>query len=367
MKVNLSNQAQLYRGYPERTAINRQNSSFVPFKGKLEDDRVEFSKDEKPEKLQIIKNLTKGFTQTLVDIGKTLIKSPVATLLIFAVTAAAIRSSKLIGSLVTIGIFTSGAIKTAAGTVGSMKAIRAEKAKEKDERNYKNANMQIRNVGEGLFDIVLTANSVVESAKSISNSIKTVSSCKDASTVQKAYSIFQQYETTEAVANAPKTVEQAITKFKGTLKAEFSKIFNLKKPTDPNKQAQIIDQMTKMMEDSKVSVEDVTRSLNDIKETFKHNDSIASRIDAIASQLKNNGITKLTAAQVEEVKGLIGSIESLDELPAGVKALKGILSSKTELEDAQKIIAKYGKSLVDKSTEATKVAVTTFEDVTDDD
>lgn len=369
MKVNLSNQAQYMGTLTTNSATSWQNLSFVPFKGKEDKDTVEFSTKKKaqPEKLQIFKNLCKGFTQTIVDIGKTLIQSPIATLLIFAATAAAIRSSKLIGSLVTIGIFSHGLFKTSTGTARTIKAIKTEKAKDDDDdRNYKKANAEIRNIGEGLFDIALTANSVIDSVKSISNSVKTIAATKNSNSVQKMYSLFQQYETTDAVSNAPKTVEQAISRFKGTLKTEFSKIFNFKKPADTNKQAQIIDQMTKMMDDSKLTVEDVTKGLGDIRDTFKNNSSITGRIDSITSQIKNAGITKLTSAQVEEIKGLISSIESLEEIPAGVKALRSILKSETEIEDAQKFIAKYGKQLVSKSQEATKVAVTSFEEVTDE-
>ena len=322
---------------PQNTQQRRQVLTPVAFTAKKADPN-------EPQKLRVIMSLGAGFIQPIKDIGNAIINAPLASFVVLGATAAAMRVSKLFAGALTVGIAGYGAYKTAAGTIKAAGAIKEQKGSETPD--YKEANAHIKNVGEGLFDVALTANAAVKSVKAFINNTKAIAAAKGATIEQKIYAAAKQLQKSDDVLSSPKTFTEIGKALKEEGMAEITKlksIFNRK--TD----AQVASRLGDALKTGNATKEQVIAALQEVKNTLGDK---SGRIGRTIEQLqKTDTITSLKVGEIAEIESLMESIDAAKEAPAAVKVLRQVMGS---VDDVAKVIKK--RVVGGNSVEAAKVA-----------
>ncbi|MGD9580241.1 MAG: hypothetical protein AB7V50_02620 [Vampirovibrionia bacterium] len=353
MNVGLTNNINTYKPAVKtnnNTALN-QKQSMVSFTGQ---DK------EKPQvKLSVLPSLAKGFMQPIKDIVSAVIDAPLSSALILGVTAAGMRCSKLLGTALTVGICGFGAVKMGASSIKAVKAIKEEKAKDVTDRDYTKANHQIGEFGEGLFDVALTANSAVKDAVSLYNSAKAVAAAKTATIAQKVFGIVKQVETPEAIIELPKTSKGILNKFKKESVKEFGKLTDIVTGNSRGKTTKLSQEISELLKntDANSSKESIINGLRSLSENLKDGSKTKGQINSLLESIGKEGITKLSATNIQQIDRILAGIESANELPGGVRVLREVMKSTNKADDVGKVITKYLKGVKESSEVTAKAGV----------
>lgn len=344
MNVNFVGSTQLVKpqqkkvSQPAFCAAKTQGMDMVSFAGSKE------AKDKGPQ-LSVMKNLAKGFVKPIKDIAQAVVNAPLATGAIVAATAATIHFVPVIGTLLAVGVASAGAIKIISSVAQAFKA--------KKGGDIEKAQKEIRDVGEGAFDVALTANAAIKGIKEVSGTVRAILEAsksvanegKAINLVQKLYAIIKQVQTDKAVINAPKKFDTMVNTLKKDGVAEFAL---LKDAFKIKKSSKDIEAMISKVKDAGKK-EELIKLLDAIKDATPKTNS-AKYVDQIAGILKSEGITNVNTAQLIEI------IETIREEPAVLAVVKGAMKVGT-VDDAARAINKViGKSRF--SDDAVKVAVT---------
>lgn len=303
-------------------------------------------KQPKGEQLSVLPNLGRGFIQPIKDIFKALIEAPLPSAIILGATAAAMRFSKLFGSMLTIGICTYGAFKIGSGTINASKAIRAEKKKDLEERDYAKANAEVREIGEGMFDVALTAKTAADSAVSLYNTGKAIAAAKSATVAQKVYALIKQTEQPAIIMAGPKQLPDVWTAFKADGMKEIIKLKNMLTGSRSSEIPEAMQKMGDMIGKANPQKAEVVEGLQDIAKLFKTDSKTAKGINSILNQLRTENVSKLAPEQITQIQNLLSGVESLEEIPAGMRVLRGAMKSGVDkLDDVSRVITKQVKNV----------------------
>jgi hypothetical protein len=290
------------------------------------------SEEKSKEKLSVVKSLAKGFISPAVVIGKALINHTMASIAMIVITAAAMRYIKLFGTLLTTGICAFGAFKIGKGTAGAVKAVKAEKAKDDDERNYAKANKQIEGVGEGLFDVALTVTSAINNLKSLTKSVKAVKNAKEANTYQRVYAILKQIEKSDDVLQGPADLAALKATIRQEGASEWSQLKN-----------NIFGGSAKNTPKAAKSIKSATDQLLSNKEVLQElPPTLQKKVIAFAS---NNEMVKLTESEINMVFNAIKTIESQEQATTGAKMVGEVARRVNNSDDIMKVISKRVKAM----------------------
>lgn len=332
MNVNLSNN--LTRVQP------RLNNMTQPaFGGYLapKTDTISFGNATtvKGEELAVFKNIAKGVVKPIKDIVKAVIDSPLATGLVVATTAAVIHFIPVVGTALAIGICGFGAFQVGAGLINGIKSARAQKGAE--EKDYTKANKQFERIGEGLFDLALTANAALKGVKELQGTVSAISEATTAAAqegktvnfAQKLYAVLKQAQTRAQVTNAPKQIETVFSRIAQEGKTEFELLKSsgkIKKTTKDLKEV-----IEKILDPTKKT--QLLKLLDDLS-SVTHSSERALKITAeITKLLSAEKITTVETSRILEI------IDASREQPAVLAVLKAAMKTGT-VDDAYKALNK---------------------------
>ncbi|MGD9580242.1 MAG: hypothetical protein AB7V50_02625 [Vampirovibrionia bacterium] len=350
MNINLSNN--LTRVQP-KVEIQKQ----PVFSGLMtqQTDTVSFGskKDvkDKSKELAVVTSIAKGIVKPIGDIVEAVVNSPLATGLIVATTAAAIHFIPVLGTALAIGVCGFGAFQMGAGLVKGIKEAKAQKGQE--EKDYSKANVQFSRIGEGLFDVALTANAAIRGVKQLQGTVSAISEATAAATqegktinfAQKLYAVLKQAQTRAQVMNAPKQVDTVFSKIAQEGKAEFELLKSsgkIKKTTkdlkeiiekviDPGKKAQLV----KLLDD-----------LSSVTSKSEQASKITSEITSLLNAEKISGtettrILEIIDASREQpaVLAVLKSAMKTGTVDDAYKALNKVIGANRYTDDAVKVVA----------------------------
>lgn len=312
---------------------------------KAKGDVVHFSandKETKPaaEKVKVLPNLMKGFIKPIKDIFKSLIDAPLATGVVIAATAAAIAVFPIVGTALAVGICAFGAGKIAMGTVSAIK--------QSGKGEVEKANNSIQQVGEGVFDVALTANAAISGLKKVGQTVKAVGEAVKEATAkggqlgifEKLYAFVQQIQKSETIPQGPKNLNEFVTKIKENAVKELAAL----KETISNG-------------GKKVSVPEIEEVLNKVESLKgKQVDQAAKAFEQIAAALKdgsgkdwlqqaagwlqNNQVDKVVANKSAIIEALQKSnVDSILRDPEIIKIVNQVMKS-TNPNEAVSLIRK---------------------------
>jgi ribosomal protein L30/L7E len=344
-------------------AVNPVNTQVRGFKTQalpaFKADRVSFTSDKEDkeenvakkkdkinsasrEKLKVLSSLGMGFIQPIKDIYKTVMKNPVASAVVIALTAAAMKHIKLVGTLLTVGICALGSYKVGSGTLNSLRAIRAERKKDSEERDYAKANNNIKKAGEGIFDVALTANAAINNTRSLFRSGQAVSQAKEANTYQKIYALLKQIESKDDILRGPANIKA----LGNTIKHEgINEINKLKRILTGSRGDQVPESILPLKDalvDSAKQKEVLKRLPLDELEKMPKVKGNKELLDLIRKIREGQVILK--EDEFLQIVELAKYIETPDKALAGMKAIKTIADTASRSDDALRIIAKRVKT-----------------------
>ncbi|MEW5819521.1 MAG: hypothetical protein AB1782_04970 [Cyanobacteriota bacterium] len=352
-RLNSINQNRMTQ--PQRTVV---------FRG---DDNKENLPVPAGEKLAVAKSLAKGFVQPIKDIFNAIVQAPLPSAIILGVTAAAMRASKLFGALLSTGICAYGAFKIGSGSIKAAKAINEQKSLDQSERNYAAANKQISEIGEGIFDVALTANTAVKSAKSMINTGKAVLAAQGASMAQKAYGVIKLTESPTQIMQHPQTAGAMWQAFKQDGITEILKLKSILTGSRTGEVPEAINKMGELLNKAEPAKADVVKGLQDIAEMMKKDSATAKRIQSVLSQLQVEQLSKLNPEQVNQLKYILAGFESAEEIPAGMRVLRGVMESGNQVDDVATKITTRIKAFETGAKTSTRAALPNAEILGEDD
>lgn len=276
----------------------------------------------KGEKLAVCRNLIGGIFSPIKDVLKAVLDKPLPSVIIISTTAAAMRYIKLLGALVSIGICTYGGYKVGTGTTNAIKASKAEKTKEPEDRNYAEANKHIRKVGEGLFDVALTAGTAYKGLNSIISSCQAIQKTACQSTFsQKIYALAKLNNDSQQILSGPKDFKTLIAVFKEEGSDELIKLKSSFTGVKTNDTPEIVGKIeTFLTQNPQPQKEEVINLLTNLSKNLKPQQS--KQLISVISDLRNENLTSLPADKIAELSAMLSTLKSSGELYPAVAVLK---------------------------------------------
>ncbi|MEW5819523.1 MAG: hypothetical protein AB1782_04980 [Cyanobacteriota bacterium] len=293
------------------------------------------AQEKQGEQLAVFSSIGKGIVKPVKDILSAVVKNPLATGLIVAATVAVIHFLPIMGTALALGVCAFGGYQILAGLFNGIKAVKAQKTAE--NKDYTKANNHFQNVGEGMFDVALTANAAVRGVKELRGTISAISEASKAAAAegktltaaQKLYSVLKQVQTRAQVSSAPTKIEDVLQqiiqdgknellllKDAGKIKQSTKDLKEIiEKIADPNKKAQLL------------------KLLDDLSDVTKH----SKRAEQISSAIKE--ILQAEKVTNTEVARLLEIVDATREQPAVLAVLKSALKTGT-VDDAAKALNK---------------------------
>jgi hypothetical protein len=329
MIVNFTGQNQTVK--PQLKPLAKPNfTASLPQKVDTVSFGAKEAKEAAGEKLQVFKSLAQGVWRPIETIGKAIIENPVPTGLVIAAAVATITFLPIVGTALALGVCGFGAYKIGSSTIQAVKAY-------KQGDNHK-ANNEIKDVGEGVFEVGLTVVPAIKGVKELRGTVNAINEASKAAAteqkalnfVQKLYAVIKQVQSKSAVTKAPRTYQTLFERIKNDGISEFALLKNGPK----------IKRGSKELEKVISQVQDPARKsqlMNILEELAKTSDKAKSSqmMQTISELLKAEKITTTDIGKLVEI------VENVKEQPAIIAVLKQAMKAgQGSVDDAARAINK---------------------------
>lgn len=347
---NLKPQQQV-KMQPAFGTLGKQKADVVSFRDKTE------KPEGKGEKLSVISNIVRGIVKPIQDIAKAFIEAPLPTGLVVASIAAVIHFLPVVGTALAVGVCGFGAYKIASSTMSAIKAANTEKAKEKpEERDFAKANLQLREVGEGIFDVALTAGTAINGVKQLANTAKMTAGETQLNTYQKLYAFIKQLQNREGIPAEVSDFNTFIQRIKGDGLNELA----LLKQTINNNNPIKVSELEKLLDTvNKDNAGKASELFGELAKAIKNEGPAKTTLGNAAEWLKAGKFDTITANKTAILNALnTSNIDSMVTNPELVKLVNQFMRVANP-DDAAKFITKIVNKGPDSKTTLGVTGITT--------